>query len=378
MQFKLLNPAIERGNRDANARAFYRLRGARVAFHFCTMNSKNTTNLLGLAVVAGGVWALRSLLRRGLAYDLKNKVVLVTGGSRGLGLVLAREFAAEGARLAICARDEEELDRARADLESRGAEVMTHRCDVTNREDVLRMIAAVETGFGAVDVLVNNAGVIQMGPIEVMTPADFEKAMNAHFWAPLNTMMAVLPRMRARKSGRIVNISSIGGKVSVPHLVPYCASKFALTGLSRGMRTELLKDGIAVSTICPGLMRTGSPRNAGFKGKHRYEYAWFSISDALPLLSVSAERAAREIVSACRTGRAELVISVPAKLAVLFDNLFPELTSDLFGLANRLLPAPGGIGQREAKGKESSSVFSPSWLTTLNESAAMRNNEVLT
>jgi short-subunit dehydrogenase len=210
-----------------------------------------------------------------------------------------------------------------------------------------------------------------------MTHADFENAMNTHFWGPLNVMMAVLPRMRAKKSGRIVNISSIGGKVSVPHLVPYCASKFALTGLSRGMRTELLKDGISVTTVCPGLMRTGSPRNAGFKGKHRYEYAWFSISDASPIVSVSAERAARQIVSACRSGRAELVISVPAKVAVLFDTLFPELTSDAFGLANKLLlPEPGGIGTREAKGKESSSAWSPSVLTTLNERAAVRNNEL--
>jgi short-subunit dehydrogenase len=145
------------------------------------------------------------------------------------------------------------------------------------------------------------------------------------------------------------------------------------------MRTELLKNGIAVTTICPGLMRTGSPRNAGFKGKHREEYAWFSISDALPLLSVSAERAARDIVSACRRGRAELVISVPAKLAVLFDTLMPEVTSNLFALANKLLlPGPGGIGEREAKGKQSESALSPSWLTTLNEQAALRNNEVLT
>jgi NAD(P)-dependent dehydrogenase (short-subunit alcohol dehydrogenase family) len=343
------------------------------------MTTKNTTNILGLVALGAGACVVTSLLRRTTEYDFKDKVVLITGGSRGLGLVLAREFAREGARLALCARDEDELERARVDLESRGAEVMTHRCDCTDRTEVLEMVCAIEGRLGGVDVLVNNAGVIQMGPIEVMTHADFEKAMNAHFWAPLNTMMAVLPRMRQKKSGRIVNISSIGGRVSVPHLVPYCASKFALTGLSRGMRTELLKDGIAVTTICPGLMRTGSPRNAGFKGKHREEYAWFSISDALPLLSVSAERAAREIISACRRGRTELVISVPAKLAVLFDTLLPEVTSNLFALANKLLlPGPGGIGEREAKGKESESALSPSWLTTLNEQAAVRNNEILT
>lgn len=340
------------------------------------MTSKN--NILGLVAVAAGACVVKSLLGRTSEYDFKDKVVLITGGSRGLGLVLAREFAREGGRLVICARDEAELRRAQVDLESRGAEVMIHPCDVTNRTDVLEMIATIESRLGGVDVLVNNAGVIQMGPIEVMTHADFEKALNAHFWAPLNTMMAVLPRMRQKKSGRIVNISSIGGKVSVPHLVPYCASKFALTGLSKGMRTELLKHGIAVTTICPGLMRTGSPRNAGFKGKHREEYAWFSISDALPLLSVSAENAAHQIVNSCRCGRAELVISVPAKLAVLIDTLLPEVTSNLFALANKLLlPEPGGIGEREAKGKESQSALSPSWLTTLNERAAMRNNEVL-
>ena len=93
-------------------------------------------------------------------------------------------------------------------------------------------------------MLVNNAGVIQVGPIEVMTHEDFELAMKAHFWGPLNTILAVLPSMRQRRQGRIVNICSIGGKVSVPHLVPYSASKFALVGLSKGLRAELMKDGI--------------------------------------------------------------------------------------------------------------------------------------
>src|SRR6185436_12801844 len=191
----------------------------------------------------------------------------------------------------------------------------------TNRHDVMAMVANVYTQVGTIDVLVNNAGVIQVGPLEVMMHEDFELAMKAHFWGPLYTTMAVLPSMRQRKSGRIVNISSIGGKVSVPHLVPYSASKFALVGLSKGMRAELMKDGIKVTTVCPGLMRTGSPRNADFKGQHQLEYAWFSISDALPLLTVSAENAARQVVNACKRGQSELVISVPAKIVVLFDAL---------------------------------------------------------
>src|SRR5262249_9500692 len=145
-----------------------------------------------------------------------------------------------------------------------------------------------------------------------------------------------------RGEGRIVNIASIGGELSVPHLLPYSASKFALVGLSSGLRAELAKDGIIVTTVCPGLMRTGSPWNATFKGQHRIEYAWFSVSDALPVVSLSADRAARQIVAACKRGDAEVILSLPAQLAVLFYGLFPGLTSDLFGLINRFLPGPGG------------------------------------
>jgi short-subunit dehydrogenase len=333
-------------------------------------------DIVKITALATGAFVLKSTVSRFFEYDLKNKTVLITGGSRGLGLVMAREFAREGSRLVLCARDQQELQQAQTDVERFGGEVMTVPCDVTDREAVNEMIAAVNDQFGSVDVLVNNAGVIQVGPLEVMTMEDFEHAMQSHFWGPLNTIFAVLPSMRQKKSGRIVNISSIGGKVSVPHLVPYSASKFALVGLSKGLRAELLKDGISVTTVCPGLMRTGSPRNADFKGKHRYEYAWFSISDSMPLLTVSAENAARQVVRACKRGQAELVISVPAKLAATFDALFPEMMSQMLGLANQLLPAPGGVGAQNMKGRESSSAWSPSWLTTLSEEAALRNNEV--
>ena len=340
-------------------------------------NSKELDVLKGVAITAGVLSLARFAWRKMNEYKLHDKTVLVTGGSRGLGLVLAREFAAEGARVAICARDEEELERARLDLLQQGADVMAVQCDVTKNEEVENLVNAVRERFGTIDVLVNNAGTIQVGPLEVMNRKDFKKAMKAHFWGPLNTILAVLPEMRERRDGRIVNISSIGGKIAVPHLGPYSASKFALVGLSKGLRAELRKDGILVTTVCPGLMRTGSPRNANFKGKHREEYAWFSIADSLPVASIKAERAARQIVDACKQGRAELVITPQAKLAVLFDALFPELTAELMAAVNQLLPEPGGIGEGTAKGRDSTSSWSPSWLTRLTEDAAMKNNEVV-
>jgi NAD(P)-dependent dehydrogenase (short-subunit alcohol dehydrogenase family) len=342
------------------------------------MNEQNKNALMIAAVAgAGAVLAARAAVKRMREYDLRGKVVIITGGSRGLGLVMAREFAREGARLAICARSSEELERARVDLGEGGARVLAVPCDVRHRSQVNEMVNVVRDHYGRVDVLVNNAGVIQVGPIEVMTVEDYQEAMNTHFWGPLYATLAVLPEMRKRRAGRIINISSIGGKISVPHLVPYSASKFALVGFSEGLRAELQKDGISVTTVCPGLMRTGSPRNAYFKGQHRAEYAWFSISDALPVTAMQAERAARAIIAACKRGDAEITLSVQAQLAVRFHALFPGLTADLLGLVNRLLPSPGGIGRLRAKGKDSQSPISPSWLTALNEAAAERNNEMV-
>lgn len=209
-----------------------------------------------------------------------------------------------------------------------------------------------------------------------MTIDDYQDSINTHFWGPYFATTAILPSLRRRRSGRIVNVSSIGGKISVPHLLPYSVGKFALTGFSEGLRSELLKDNIYVTTVCPGLMRTGSPRNAFFKGKNEAEYAWFSISDSLPLIAMSAKRAARQIVNACERGDAEVILSLPAQAAVRFHGLFPGLTSDLLGLVNVLLPATGGIGTEARSGKESFSTVSPSWVTTLTERAAQENNEI--
>lgn len=325
-----------------------------------------------------GALMLAQAWRRRSDYDFAGKSVLITGGSRGLGLNIARELADEGARLTLVARDAEELERAADDLRTRQpfADVITAAADVRRRYEAERAVAETIERFGRIDVLINNAGIIQVGPLDHMKLGDYEDAMNTHFWGPLYMIVAALPYMRRQGGGRVVNVSSIGGRIAVPHLVPYSASKFALVGLSDGLRAELARDHISVTTVCPGLMRTGSPLNAMFKGQRPQEYAWFAISDSLPLASIDARRAARQIIGACRRGDAELVITMQAKMAILARTLAPELFSDVMTLINGLLPGPTPGGDEARPGRESESEWAPSALTDPTYKAAQRNNEM--
>jgi NAD(P)-dependent dehydrogenase (short-subunit alcohol dehydrogenase family) len=274
------------------------------------------------------------------------------------------------------ARDANELDRAQRDLQSAGIDATTVVCDVGIRADAERLISEARARTGRLDVLVNNAGVIRVGPVEHMQVADFEEALAVHFWGPLYTTLAAIPIMREAGGGRIVNISSIGGRIGVPHLVPYCASKFALTGFSEAIRGELAKDSIRVTTVCPGLMRTGSPGNAWFKGQHRNEFAWFVVSDSVPGASIDARRAAAQIVDACRYADAELVITTPAKVAIVANAVMPEAFALATDCAARLLPGPiGESGDRSYSGWQSRSPHIPQTLTRLTDRAAADNNE---
>ena len=332
---------------------------------------------LGWLAAAGvGVAVGRTLLARP-RYSFRDRSVVITGGSRGLGLEMARMLAAEGASLTLMARDEHELARARETLEATGGQVLPVCCDVTQFEEVEAALCQVVDRYGRLDVLINCAGVIQVGPMEHMALDDYEAAMNVHFRGPLHTMLAGIPYMRRQHGGRVVNIASIGGKVPVPHLAPYAASKFALVGLSSSLRAELADDEILVTTVSPGLMRTGSPINASMKGRHKAEFAWFAVSDALPGLSVASSRAARQIVEACRRGQAELIIGLPARLAAAFYGVMPSTFVTLASLANRFLPtATGAEGDEARLGRDSASSWAPSRLTMLSDRAAERNNEV--
>jgi NAD(P)-dependent dehydrogenase (short-subunit alcohol dehydrogenase family) len=298
--------------------------------------------------------------------------VLIFGGSRGLGLDLARRFSGEGADVALAARDPDELARAGRDVPG----AMLIPCDVRDRAQVEQAVASVVARWGRLDVLVNDAGIIQVGPIDNMGVHDFEEGMAVHFWGPLHAIRAALPTMRAAGWGRIVNISSIGGKVAVPHMAPYVASKFALAGLSDALRPELACDGIRVTTVCPWLTRTGSARHAQVKGDHPSEYAWFAVSSALPGLTMSSEESARRIVEAARTGDARLVLGPWGKAAVAIDALAPELYAFGMELAVRGLPAPvGPAGDTTREGRDVPLPPFAAKLTRPADVAAARHNE---
>ncbi len=329
---------------------------------------------VGTAVLVG--LTIRGIARRARYMALCGRTILITGGSRGLGLLIAREAVRRGANVAICARDEAELYAARDELIRRGGNVLAVQCDVTIPTQVTGMVEGILQHFGSIDVLINNAGVITVAPFDNVTLNDFESAMQTHFAAPLYTTLAVLPSMRLRRRGRIVNISSIGGKLPVPHLVPYCASKFALSGLSESLRTELAGEGIYVTTVFPGLIRTGSPRNVQVRGQHDKEYAWFATADVTPLLSMNPSRLARRILDAASCGQAELIMPIGAQVASKLHGLFPGLFSELASFANRLLPEPGGIGTESARGFESESFRIPDFARRRNDQAAMANNEL--
>jgi len=319
----------------------------------------------GAAVAAEKVW------KRARALDLEGRVAVVTGGSRGLGFALCRELRERGARVATCARGEEQLERARELL---GGEVLAIPCDVSDEAQVRAFIDQVEEQLGPIEVLVNNAGVIAVGPLATQTTADFEEMLGVQLWGPIHMTFAVLPGMRERGAGRIANITSIGGKISVPWLLPYDTAKFAAVGFSEGLRAELAGTGIKVTTVVPGLMRTGSFLAAYFKGdKPSLEYNLFTPLSATPATTVSATRAARRIVNAIRYGDAEITLGLHAKLAARANGVAPGTVASVLSLVSRALPEVRGTQRR--RGSEIDSALDESLVTALGREAARDLNQ---
>lgn len=328
------------------------------------------------AAAVGAARSVRSNLRRA-EDDLTGEVAVVTGASRGLGLLIAAELARQSCRLVICARDGDELSRAEEDLRQAGAEVLAVTCDLTEEGAASRLIDAAVERYGRVDILVNNAGVIRVGPVGSASPENYEQALQIMTMAPVRATYAALPVMRGQGHGRIVTITSIGGKVSVPHLLPYSVAKFGAVAFSEGLRAELGTGPVVVTTVVPGLMRTGSHERAEFSGHQDAEYTWFSLGASLPLLSMDAQEAARQIVAGVRQRRAEVILTPAAQVVARSAAIAPGLTTSVLHLTDRLLPAS------EANGQVSGLSLRPAIgaglfdrLTTLGRRATRRFNEL--
>jgi short-subunit dehydrogenase len=317
--------------------------------------------------LGAAAFAAEKAYKRATALDLDGKRAVVTGGSRGLGFALARELRSQGAHVAICARGEEQLMAARAKL---GDDVTAIPCDVGDRAQVEAFVEEV----GPVDVLINNAGVIAVGPWQTQTIDDFREMLDIQFWGVVHTTLAVLPSMVERGSGRIANVTSIGGKVSVPWLLPYNSAKFAAVGFSEGLRAELAGTGVKVTTVVPGLMRTGSFLAAYFKGdRASLEYSLFAPLSGTPATTVSAERAAKRIVAALRRGDPEITLGLHAKLAARANGVAPGAVQAALSLVARALPEVHGT--ERLRGSEIESRVDELPVTAPGRRAADRLNQ---
>lgn len=292
-----------------------------------------------LAAILGlGIVGLRVAPSK--TYAFATRTALITGGSRGLGLALAERLLREGARVILLARDVDELARAKVRLETLipDGQVLTIPCDVSKILELEQAFIQAEAWGGRLDLLVNNAGSISVGPFETMDDVDFEAQMDLQVYAVIHAVRLALPIFRRQGEGRILNICSIGGDLPVPHMSAYCVPKFALAGLSETLGAELASDNIKVTTAFPGLMRTGSPVQAVFKGNHELEYGWFATGDVLPGLSVSAGSAARKILDAVRNGDTQARFPMITRTGILGHAAFPELYAFIMRQTARLMP----------------------------------------
>jgi NAD(P)-dependent dehydrogenase (short-subunit alcohol dehydrogenase family) len=306
----------------------------------------HTAQILTGIVAAAAAYALKSSTSK----RRLGQVVLITGGSRGLGLALAERYARSGAKLVLAARDLEELISARHTLLDREAiqspdDVLLIPADLTDAAQAAMLVDHAIGHFGRIDVLINNAGIIEVGPVENQPLAAYRRAMATNFFAALHTTHAALPHLLRRNpvhgDAAIVNIASIGGKFAMPHMLPYVASKFALVGFSEGLYAELRHKGVRVTTVCPGLMRTGGEVHADYTGQTKKEQRWFTLAARTPILTASVRHAANKIYSAVAAGRAEITITPQAWLAARIAGAAPATTQYMASLANHLLlPAP--------------------------------------
>jgi len=227
---------------------------------------------------------------------LQGKTALITGAGRGIGRAIAEAFAAQGCHVAALARTQSEIDETVAGLAQHGVKALAHCCDVTDPESVRTAFAAVDEALGAVDILVNNAGAARFKPFAELTLADWQATMDANLTSTFLCTQAVLPGMIARRSGKIINVSSVSGLKPIAEQSAYCAAKHGVNGLTKTLALELKQYGIGVHAICPGGVVTRLAEDAM---PDRDKTGWMlpeDIAHTALYLATQSERATSDIV----------------------------------------------------------------------------------
>jgi short-subunit dehydrogenase len=249
--------------------------------------------------------------------DPRGKVVVVTGGSMGIGEAVARAFVRQGCRVVVSGRDPARLEAARARIGS-PERTLAIACDVRNREEVDRLLSLTVHNFGAVDIWINNAGFGLYDSVGSMDMAACRTMFDTNLFGTIDCMQAVIPVMKRRGSGMIINISSVAGHISLPYMAAYSATKFAMNALGKGAGMELRGSGVHVMTVCPGTIATAFRENA-VKGRELLRIGGGRRR------GISAERVANAVVSACRTEKREVVVPWQHHISIKFYQLFPWL-----------------------------------------------------
>ncbi|HEY2663703.1 MAG TPA: SDR family oxidoreductase [Candidatus Binataceae bacterium] len=265
--------------------------------------------------------------------------IVITGASSGIGADVALGFAERGAKVALLARRVEVLKDLATKLEVAGGSAIPIACDVTNRGQVFGAIGEAERKLGSVDILVNSAGVLIPGPVAEMPPENLERMLTVNVLGVLHSMQAVLPAMKAAGRGSIVNIASLAGRRGMPPLGGYCATKFAVVGMTEALRVELFGSGVNVSLVMPGVIDTpmvsgGLKTLAG--GIENYQKSF-----AMPARWVTWA-----VFAAVTLGLSEVDVPLGAATAEKLASLFPGVTGAMLGIGNKLMELTGMLGSK--------------------------------
>lgn len=290
------------------------------------------TCALVTAGAAAAVYAWRRLPRR----HTQGRTVLITGGSRGLGLELAREFLAAGARVALCARNQAELERARQRLAPAGEPVSIHVADISDPQDVDRLVSEVAERWGRLDILVNNAALFMSGPMALMRVEDYERILKVNLIGTIIVTETCRPYLERR--GGVITIVSAAGLLPAPHLAPYAVSKAGVSMYAQLLEVELADRGLETMAVYPSYMPTGVSYHADYRGAVAAEQHTVQRLMQVPFLAVDQRRGAGIIVDAWRYGRRVVIYPAVVRLSVMLTGLVPEFVLRIARRANRYYP----------------------------------------